>query len=160
MANLEHLQQLMTEIGPLIDRIEAIDQDGEDFWLFSFAGDAVLQIEYDDQARKLVFFTDLGVPAEEHRLEIYTALLSLNYLWSETGGLRMAIENAANGPIVQVLDLFTLDLDVSTLATVTENFVDTAFYWRGFIANFRPEETPEDAAALASPGPGGAAIRV
>ena len=159
MSELEHLQTLISEIGPLIDGIEAIDQEGEDYWLFSFGEDTVLQIQHDEEARKLVIFADLGVPSEEHQLPIYEAILSFNYLWSETGGVRMAIAGPG-GAVSQVLDLFTLDLDGSTLGTVIENFLDKAMYWREFIANYR---VPSDADSDELPhdeGSAGPAIRV
>ena len=158
MSELDHLQSLMAEIGPLIDGIEAIDQEGDDYWLFAFGEQTLLQIQYDAQARKLVLFTELGAPAEENRLALYEALLSFNYLWNETGGLRMAIDGPG-GSASMVLDLFVLDLDVSTLATVTENFLDTAVYWRGFMANLQSAEQ-ETPAPRQEDGAGGPGIRV
>ena len=159
MSNLQRLQKLMSEIGPLVDGIEAIDQEGDDFWLFAFGDDMVVQIQHDEQAHKLVLFTDLGIPDEEHRLAIYEELLSFNYLWSETGGVRMAIE-APNGTVSQILDLFTLDLDASTLSTVLQGFCEKAEYWRGFIANFSPPTKGADTPPPQDEGPGGPVIRV
>ena len=159
MSNLERLQKLMSEIGPLVDKIEAVDQVGEAYWLFAFGEDTVLQIQYDEQAHKLILFTDLGAPDEEHRLAVYEELLSFNYLWSETGGVRMAIEGP-KGTVSQILDLFTLDLDASALSTVMHGFCEKAEYWRDFIAHFSPPTEGAQAPPPQDDGPSGPAIRV
>lgn len=132
MANTEYLQELMGKVGPLIDGIELIEQEGEDHWLIFF-GEMSLHIDNDPEGRKLVFWTDLGEPTEENRHDVYDALLAYNALWTETGGVRMAIDQPG-GSVLQVFDLFTLDLDVSTLVTVVENLLEKAEYWKGLIS--------------------------
>ena len=159
MSERERLQTLMSEIGPLIDGIEAIDQEDDDFWLFALGDNVVLQIQHDEEARKLVFSTELGTPPTERRLEAYEALLAFNYLWLETGGVRMAIESPG-GEVTQVMDLFTLDLDISTLATVIQNFREKAIHWRGYLANFPAGDAEDSRPTSFGDGTGGPAIRV
>ena len=129
MATVSHVQKLMSEVGPLVDRIESIQQGDDDHWVIGIADDLLLTVDFADESRKLVFSVELARPDGEHLQEAYEVLLTANALWRETDGVRLAL-NGPGGHVVLLYDLFILDLDVGTLATVIENLAGKAETWR------------------------------
>jgi len=149
MAGVEHIQYLMNEIGPLVDGIEAIQQDGDDHWEIAFDEDTILEVDFSDSARKLTFAIEVGKPEESNRLKAYETILTYNYLWQDTDGVRMALDGPG-GNVVQLFDLFETDLDLSTLANVVENLVEKARSWRDAIQSMADAESEQSL-----PGAGG-----
>jgi hypothetical protein len=59
-------------------------------------------------------------------------MLRHNYLWDQTGGVRLALD-AAGGNVVQIVDLPTDGLDVSVLGRAVGVFAEAARAWREII---------------------------
>ena len=129
MAGVENIQQLMTEIGPLVDAIEWIEQEDEHHWAIGFDENLVMLVAFDAEARKVVFSVEIGCPPEEIQQQFYKALLASNAQWDESAGCRMAIDTPG-GSVVQIFDLCQLDLDLSALAMAIQDLVARAKGWR------------------------------
>ena len=139
MSDIARIAQLMNELGPMIDDIEMIQQPEEFEWVVLFEDGTVLEITWDEPETKLTFSVVVanleaaaseGAEEDEDRIpEICTALLTYNFLWRETGGIRMALDHP-DGNVLMLLDVFSGDLEVTTLAGISHNFVETARVWR------------------------------
>lgn len=129
MSNLEYVQKLMGELGPLVDEIGLIQQLGDDLWLVVFNDETSVQMECDETGNKIVFSMNVGKVEGERRQEIYESLLAYNLLYHDTAGMRMALDGS-EGNVVLLLDLCHLDLQVSTMAAFLEVFVETGLSWR------------------------------
>lgn len=143
MSDLEAVSELIASIGPLVDDIMMIEQLEEDRWLLVFDEESALEIECDPVANKLVFTSILCPVVEENRTEIYQALLNFNFLWRETGGVRMALDGDQQN-VAMLFDLFHPDLDSASLAAVVANLRDAALNWREALQSDAASETISD----------------
>lgn len=100
----------------------------------AFDVDTIILLNLVPDQHKLVLSITLSVPPSEQRLAVYEVMLAYNPLWEETGGVKMALAGS-HGPIVQLFELSTTDLDLEALDTVLVNFVDKARMWRAAIAS-------------------------
>lgn len=135
------LHQLMCEIGPLLDLDEVIEQPADAVWVLVFADGTVIEAEYDEAAGgRLMLSMELGTPAEAAATDLHRLLLQYNYLWRQTGGVRMALAGSA---VVQALELAVPGLALPTLADALTGLHDNAAPWRAMLA------APADAGAPA-----------
>ena len=134
MSILQNLQQTMADVGPLVEDIELIQQLGDNRWLVIFDEESAIEIEFDEVANKLTFSAVLAAVEEGNETDIYQLLLRYNYLWRETGGIRMALDGT-NDQVVMLFDLFQPEVAKATLATVIGNLQDAALMWRQAIEN-------------------------
>ena len=141
MSNAQHIHALMNELGPLVDRIEVIQQEAENGWAVVCNDETAIDIECDEVGNRLTFVVPLGPIAEENQTEVYRTLLTYNLLWRENGGIHMAIDDEDNALLLA--DVFHVDLSVDALAAVIESLVDAARGWKEVIAN-AAEGIPDD----------------
>ena len=119
MSGCSRISQLLMEIGPAFEEIELIQAVDENAWAVVFDEETVVEVEADQSEQKLTLECTLGYladmprsragdpidpsgkddpdePAEESNSveleELCAALLSVNYLWRDTGGVRMALD--------------------------------------------------------------------
>lgn len=133
MSNIAHIDDLMTQIGPLVEQIEVVQRHDETRWSITFDEETIVLVDYLDEARKLTFVIEIGPAEEEMKHSVYEFMLGYNYLYADTGGVRMAIDGPA-GNVVQLFDLFETDLDINTLITVLENLVAKAWHRREMLS--------------------------
>jgi Tir chaperone protein (CesT) family len=142
MASEEHVQRLMRAIGPQLDLLEVTEFEGLGTWTLVLDEDTVLFAQLDEPGRRIVLSADVARPAEEGRLRVYELLLRYNNRWPETGGVRMALEEAA-GTVVQLFDVPIADLDLSRLQGIVAGFADTLNAWREIVGRARAEPAGE-----------------
>jgi len=142
MAQVEHIQRVMTELGPVDDAIGLIDQLGDDQWLVVYDDDTAVEIECDETGNKLVFSMSLGPVSDQRKKLLHEVMLTWNYLYHDTGGMRLAVEGA-EGNVVLLVDLCHLDIDVGTLAGFLEAFVETGRGWREVLQQDAPADEGE-----------------
>ena len=153
MSDTHQMEQLFAQIGPLMDRIEAIDQEDDDRWILALGEEQDMFVDFDQQASKLTFSIEVGQPPEELRLRAYEMLLAYNYLWEDSGGLRMALDSP-EGSVVMAYDTFDLDMDVSALSALIDKLMEAAEGWRDVIADLKASGPSPESDAM------GPAIRV
>ena len=133
MTSLEQTRKLLEEIGPQLN-VQGILEVAEDQWALVYEEQLIVEISHEADRKCLTFGVELGEPEPEQQLETYQSMLAYSALGDRTGGVRIALESPY-GCLVQILDLFTEDLDGVTLATAIDNFVDTARTWRELLAS-------------------------
>ena len=132
MAGLDRVDALMREIGPLLglDQVTLYDSGRE--WALVVDERTVVYADYIEAGERLMLSIELGRPPEASRQRVYELLLLYNHAWPDTGGVRMALESEG-GPIVQLFETDTADLDVSGLRNLLGGFIELARHWRGGI---------------------------
>jgi hypothetical protein len=132
--HLNAIQLLMQELGPQTLTVDAVVQHGEKTWAVQLNDESIVLMEWDGEPERLVLSTDLGVPVEERRLDVYQLLLCYNLLWRESGGLKTAL----GGPDGGAMLLYEWSGEQATLMemqTVLDNFSRVGAMWRSYIAN-------------------------
>ena len=102
-----------------------------------YHGDPIVVLDLVEHRAELVLSVELGRPAPERRLAVYGSMLSYNLLWPETGGVKMGL-GAADGELVQMVELSTVGLDRERLRTALRGFIEKARIWRRVIAGKPP----------------------
>jgi len=92
-----------------------------------------LYFEGDDEVGEVVFFSLLGIPAEDRMAEVVRVALEANYLWAGTGGATLGISPDTSHVVIAArLPLDTLS--APALASLLDSFVDTASFWRRYVS--------------------------
>jgi hypothetical protein len=128
----EHVQSLMRAVGPQLDLLEVTEFDEQNVWTLVVDEATVLFADYDDAQARLVLSADVARPPGTERQSLYELLLRYNNLWPETGGVRMALDEA-DGNVGQLFDLPVADLDLPRLQAVISGFVATLLGWREIV---------------------------
>lgn len=101
-------------------------------WIMQAGPELAVQLESADSPARLVISARLGTVSGPSTLAVFETLLSYNLLWRETGGLKMALDEARQE--LQLLLEMPLQVDAHyRLATVLGNFVELAGTWRGYL---------------------------
>lgn len=147
MSSKEHVHNLMLEIGPALELMEVTEFDEENLWVLVRDEATVIEVDYDDVQKRIMLSTEIGQPDEARRKNIYEMLLQANYLWQETGGLRIGLDGPG-GNVVQMFGASVTDLHLGQLKTILTNFIDSAKAWHEIISQggFAEKEAAEEAA--------------
>jgi len=136
MTDNTQIDALLKELGPLLQPEEILGQDEESRWLIAIDEETGIEVVHDAEQGRLVFHLHLGPVPEERELEIYRMMLVYSYLWMDTGGLRMSLDN--EGGATLLYEHPVLDLDPTLLQTLLTNFADQGRIWRDLI-NHQPQ---------------------
>ena len=129
MRSTEGIAGLVAEAALMLGNSEAIADANRPAWFVTLEGDCVFDIEYDDaQARVVVTSVVAEVPAAA-RQHVYEMLLQYNYLWTDTGGLRMALAGTP-GPVVMMVEMAVPGLAPAWLCRVLTNMRNALHAWR------------------------------
>ena len=132
MSTLEFVEQIVQETVATLELKSVAAYEGCSAWELLFDDETRLNIEYDRVATRVVFMGTIGAVAEPARLRVYEFLLQYNYLWSETGGVRMALDGAP-GHVAMIFELPTSDLGVHKLRDTVTSLVENLRWWREII---------------------------
>lgn len=78
MTPVEHLRQLLTELGPVLD-LDGVSEFDEGTWVIVRDDDTSVLAELSDSGETLVLSSELGVPDDECRLATLETALIANY---------------------------------------------------------------------------------
>lgn len=145
MNDNHRIDALMQELGPLLQPEEIVAHEEECAWLIAMDEEIGIEVVHDDEQRRLVFHLHLSPVPEERQLEIYRMMLVYNYLWTETGGLRMALDSSGGATLLYEHPV--LELDATSLKDVISNFAEQGRIWQAVI-----DREPESSVSGESPG--------
>ncbi len=140
MSVKDHMHQLMSEIGPLLELGAVIESDDGDGWILAFDEDDGALIELDEDEGRIFLSAEAGRPDNEARPQLYETLLIYNAQWSASGGVRMALDEPG-GAVVQMLELPAAELDAARLSQVFAAFLEVLSGWRAIVSG-RPGAAP------------------
>ena len=155
MVALERLQQLLSQVGPTMETIERIDRVKEGLWVLGLHPDIVIEVSCQVETAKAVFSVIIGQVHGEQREKTYETMLLYNQRWSETDGVRLALDAPA-GRIVLLVDVAVSILDTTILRNVIENVTMKTIHWRATLAGMGTVENQ----AVVPPQDGPFGIRV
>lgn len=136
MASLQNIENLMTEIGPLLDLQEVLQSTETLTWNLVWDDGLEVVAEYDEEDERVTFATVIGTVPEQGVEALALMFLQFNGLWHQTGGVRIGVEENA---FIQLYDLSALNLDASALYTVLNNFTAKARSWTAILAGENTE---------------------
>ena len=119
----ENFRNLVTEIGPLDDRILAVVELSEDTMLV-VTGDAEVQIEYDKEVGAIILSVEVGRLPDEREASGHRFLLMYNSLLRETGGVVAALSGTGEVYLKALVPI--VNLLPASLATIVVNMVGRA----------------------------------
>lgn len=131
-TNLQRMQIMMEEIGPVMPSIEAVIQSEEKNWAIQFDDQSIVMLEWAEKPDRVVLTAMLGTPSESMQMSVYETLLCYNLLWKDTGGVKMAL-SGPGGELILLYELFSTDLTLNELQTVLANFVSIAQVWSVYV---------------------------
>ena len=132
MSSFSQIQQLMTEIGPLLELSEVTEFTEDQSWVLVIDDETVVAADLVEEIGKLVLSAEVATPPAEKRNRTYQLLLEFNHQWPETDGLRMGLDGPG-GMVVMMIELPVAGLDIQRLQTVVGNFVEQIAEWRELI---------------------------
>ena len=92
-----------------------------------------LFFEGDEELGDVVFFSLLGKPSAERLPAVTRVLLEANYLWAGTGGATLGM-SPDDGTVIIAARLPLDTLNGAALASLLDSFVDSASFWRRYVA--------------------------
>lgn len=124
-----NLQQVMTEIGPMLGIQEVIEYPAQSLWTLTIDTSTVVFAEYHESSRQVILSVDVAVMPAEGRADFADLLLRYNGSWDQTGGVCMSLDG--EGRIVQQSAVLPAgDLDSQMLHTALMNFLSIMGHWR------------------------------
>lgn len=141
MASKQAIHELMVQIGPVLDLAYVTEFADDNAWMVAFDTATQIDLEYDEAGARLVLSADLAEVPEPAKSRAHELLLEYNYLWSEHGGVRAAID-APRSMVVLMLDLRAEELEVSRLCGVLQNLRVIVEGWREALAAIAAREEP------------------
>jgi hypothetical protein len=117
------------EAAELLGAQSATTQEATGVWRLVLDADAVIDIEFNPHAGTIVLQADVASVPRAARLQVYELLLQYNYLWLQSGGIRMALASLP-GPVAMMLELPLADLDVSRVCGALTSVAQTRRTWR------------------------------
>ena len=140
MSKSDSALTLMRELGPLFAPEQIIYYPQHASWQVVVDADIQIDISHDAEHEQFVFLLDLGPIPAERQHKVYELLLRFSYLWRDSGGLHMAMNDAGNAVLMFKYPL--LGLNVTRLHTLLGNLLNHARRWRELIQH--PPQTDED----------------
>ena len=135
----EAVNQELGELGRQIG-LDDLQLDENGYAALAF-DDVVVNFELDEDGERLLMSAYLGEPQGD-LLKTYELLLDANFCWQGTGGGTLSLERETGG-IVLFQSLPTRTLDLHTLETTLETFVNSAEAWTLQLAESESEAAPE-----------------
>ncbi len=143
MQSTELANQLLQEALRILNLPSGLAYDGGHAWHVALHGQAGLDVEYDDAARRVVISGCIGEVAEHSKTSMYELLLEYNFIWTETGGVRMALDGSTNQAVI-MLEAPTAELDPPRLSTLLANMARLQRTWTEIVREWAFADAPSE----------------
>lgn len=140
-TTIEKIQQLIQELGPNMQDIDAIVQTEEPSWAIQFSDETIIIIEAAEEPARMVFSAELGNASENNQRVIYEALLCYNLMWRDTGGVKIGLAGP-QGALIISTELCLEGLMLNDLQISLTNFLKITRSWQGFVQQTSPTSAP------------------
>lgn len=142
MANtIEQIQQLIQELGPNMQDIDAIVQTEEPSWAIQFSDETIVIIEAAEDPARMVFSAELGSANDNNQHAVYEALLCYNLMWRDTGGVKIGLAGP-QGALIISSEICLEGLMLNDLQFTLKNFLKIARSWQSFVSQAAPTLAP------------------
>lgn len=140
-TTIEQIQQLIQELGPHMQDIDAIVQTEEPSWAIQFSDETIIIIEAAEEPARMVFSAELGSAKDTNQHAIYEALLCYNLMWRATGGVKIGLAGP-QGSLIISTELCLAGLILNDLQFALKNFLKITRSWQGFVSQTAPTSAP------------------
>ena len=140
-TTIEQIQQLIQEIGPHMQDIDAIVQTEEPSWAIQFSDETIVIIEAAEDPARMVFSAELGSANDTKQHAVYEALLCYNLMWRDTGGVKIGLAGP-QGALIISTELCLEGLMLNDLQFTLKNFLKITRSWQGFVSQTAPTPAP------------------
>ena len=129
MRTKEQVHQLIHESASGLELLQLSTRHDRDAWLIEFDEETTIDVEFDAEADRLVLAAGVLEVPEAKRSSIYEMLLQFNFLWPQTGGVRMALDGMP-GQVVMLFDLPDPAMGCTQFRRVLTNMAILQRSWR------------------------------
>ncbi len=140
-TTIEQIQQLIQELGPHMQDIDAIVQTEEPSWAIQFSDETIVIIEAAEDPARMVFSAELGSTNDNNQHAVYEALLCYNLMWRDTGGVKIGLAGP-QGTLIISTELCLESLMLNDLQLNLKNFLKIPRSWQGFVSQTAPTPAP------------------
>jgi hypothetical protein len=132
MPDKQIIEQLIADVGRLLGTTPAVPDAQRDAWLLILDDETMFDIEYDARSDRLVLAGGVRHVADVDREAVYEMLLQFNYLWTDTGGARMALDGCP-GQVVMLHEMRAEGMGTTALCNVVEGLARMLRSWQEII---------------------------
>lgn len=132
MHTAEEFAALLTEVGPALETIEAINVVAADTWQVAFEPNHTIDVQLDETGHKVCCVMPLGPLPEANRSSLYETMLAWTLLKDDTGGFHLATDGGAGNAFL-MLDVSDVNLDADLLAGVLEAVLNMGRQWQNIL---------------------------
>lgn len=140
-TTIEQIQQLIQELGPHMQDIDAIVQTEEPSWAIQFSDETIVIIEAAEDPARMVFSAELGSANDTNQHAVYEALLCYNLMWRDTGGVKIGLAGP-QGTLIISTELCLESLMLNDLQHTLKNFLKITRSWQSFVSQTAPTPAP------------------
>ena len=140
-TTIEQIQQLIQELGPSMQDVDAIVQTEEPSWAIQFSDETIVIIEAAEDPARMVFSAGLGSASDTNQHAVYEALLCYNLMWRDTGGVKIGLAGP-QGALIISTDLCLEGLILNDLQLTLKNFLKITRSWQAFVNQTVPTPAP------------------
>ena len=140
-TTIEQIQQLIQELGPHMQDIDAIVQTEEPSWAIQFSDETIIIIEAAEEPARMVFSAELDSANDANQHTVYEALLCYNLMWRDTGGVKIGLAGP-QGALIISTELCLEGLMLNDLQFTLKNFLKITRSWQGFVSQTVPTPSP------------------
>lgn len=134
----ESYKKILKELGQSVG-LPDLKADSDNHCCLSFDDKIITHIQYNDDNKVVILFTQLGSIDPEKQASLYPRLLKANLFWQGTGGATLSVDDDNNEAIL-ANQLPIATLDSSKFQEYLENFINTAELWINTIEVIQKEE--------------------
>lgn len=132
-TTIEQIQQLIQELGPQMQDIDAIVQTEEPSWAIQFSDETIVIVEAAEDPARMVFSAELGSASDTNQHAVYEALLCYNLMWRDTGGVKIGLAGP-QGALIISTELCLEGLILNDLQLTLKNFLKITRSWQSFVS--------------------------
>ena len=139
MIELDQINTILTESGPLDEEIVTVARIADDRWMIQFEP-IIISLEAEAERNRLMLMGEIGPVPLDRRDELLSSMLSFGQLWRETGGQQLTLSQADSVATLQVL-LVGDEIEPRTIVNVAGNLAEQTLLWRAIFAQEAPLPT-------------------
>ena len=140
-TTIEQIQQLVQEIGPSMQEIDAVVQTEEPSWAIQFSDETIIILEAADDPSRAVISAELGMITEAQQRNVYETMLCYNMMWRGSGGVKIGLAGP-QGALIISRDVCLDNLTLAALQQEIGSFLKITRSWTQFIAQGEQAELP------------------
>jgi hypothetical protein len=134
MSSWQAVHDLIARVGPALDLQQVIEFTEDRSWHLVFDASTTIDVDYDEGGDRLMLTANVAALAADAREKSFGALLRYNYLWTEHGGVRAALDGSP-GNVVLMIETPASGLEISRLCNILQNFRNVVEGWRVVLAS-------------------------